>query len=143
MRVLLDEDVPGQVTDILTHLLPGHSVAHVHGIRWSGKKDLFLFRDATGRFDAILTNNYKQFEDPDETARIKKSGLHHVSYGQKARGLKGLALAIGAIVASTPSIVEDLAVADGQRLVTISDLDPSRRYRLIDPRRDPPKYWPR
>jgi hypothetical protein len=143
MRVLLDEDVPEQVIDILRHLLPGHAVDHVHGIRWSGKPDLFLFKDAAGKYDLIVTNNYKQLDDPEETTRIKKSGLHHVSYRQRVKGLKGLALACGAIIASMPGIIEDLAVAGGQRIVSINDMDSSRRYKIRDPRRDPPKYWPR
>jgi hypothetical protein len=118
-------------------------VAHVHLINWSGKQDVYLFRDVVGRFDAVLTNNYKQFEDPDETTRIKKSGVHHIAYQHRQRGLRALGLAIGAIVASMPGIVADLANADGQRLVQIAELDPNRRYRIVDPRRDPPKYWPR
>jgi hypothetical protein len=135
--------VPEQVIDILRHLLPGHVIDHVHDLGWSGKPDLFLFRDASGRYDLIVTNNYRQLEDPDKTAGIKKSGLHHVSYRHRVGGLRGLALACGAIVASMPSIIEDLVAVDGQRLVTIADLDPARRYKVSDPRRDPPKYWPR
>ncbi|HKS98056.1 MAG TPA: hypothetical protein VJT31_00875 [Rugosimonospora sp.] len=129
--------------DILRHLLPGHVIDHVHGIRWSGKSDLFLFKDAASRYDLLVTNNYRQLEDPGETAQIKRSGLHHVSYRQRVKGLKGLALACGAIIASMPGILSDLMVADGQRIVLISELDPARRYRISDPRRDPPKYWPR
>jgi hypothetical protein len=143
MRILLDEDVPRQVVDILRHLLPAHETAHIHEIKWSGKSDLFLFRDATGRFETIVTNNYRQFDDPEETARIKKSGLHHISYKQRASGLKGLGLAIGAIVAAMPAIVEDLALASGQRIVQIHELEVSHRYLIVDPRRNPPKYWPR
>ncbi|RIV34114.1 DUF5615 family PIN-like protein [Micromonospora radicis] len=143
MRVLLDEDVPEQVLHVLRHVLRGHEVDHIHSIKWSGKKDLYVFQDAMGRFDVIVTNNYKQFDDPDETSRIKKSGLHHVSYRQRQTGLKGLALAVGAIVASMPQIMEELERANGQRLVAIQGIDPSKRFKIIDPRREPPKYWPR
>lgn len=143
MRVLLDEDVPEQVILVLRHLLRGHTVAHVHELGWSGKKDIPLFRDAKGRFDAILTNNYRQLDDPDEASQIKKSAIHHISYGQRVEGIRGLALAIGAIVAAMPAIIEELAAADGQRLVTIHGLAPRRRYDITDPRRDPPRYWPR
>jgi hypothetical protein len=48
MRLLFDEDVPRQVVDILKHLLSGHVVAHIHEIKWSGKKDLYLFQDVAG-----------------------------------------------------------------------------------------------
>lgn len=143
MRLLLDEDVPEQVTDVLTHLLRGHSVHHIQQIGWKGKQDIPLFRDATGKFDVILTNNHKQLDDPDETAQIKKSGLHHISYGQRVDGIRGLGLAIGAIVAALPAVMEELAEAQSQRLVKIHGLAPTRRYDIVDPRRDPPRYWPR
>jgi hypothetical protein len=143
MRVLLDEDVPEQVIEVLRHLLRGQSVTHVHELGWSGKKDLALYRDAFGKFEAIVTNNHRQLDDPDETAQIKKSGLHHISYGQRVHGLRGLALAIGAIIAAMPGVVDELLAADGQRLVSIHGLAPSRRYDITDPRRQPPKYWPR
>jgi hypothetical protein len=123
--------------------LRGHAVTHIHKMNWSGKKDIYVYRDAVGRFEVILTNNYRQFDDPDETTQIKKSGLHHVSYRQRQPGLKGLALAVGAIVASMPLIIDDLRAADGQRLVRIHGIDPGRRYEITDPRRHPPKYWPR
>jgi len=77
MRVLLDEDVPEQVISVLRHLLRGHAVVHVH----------------------------RQLDDPFETAQIKKSGIHHVCYGQRVQGVRGLALAIGAIVSAMPAIV--------------------------------------
>jgi PIN like domain len=143
MRILLDEDVPVQVLDVLAHVLRGHDVNHVHRLKWSGKKDLYLFDDASKRFDMVVTNNYKQFDDPEETRRIKKSGLHHVAYRQRHDGLKGLALSIGAIVAAMPLVVDELVAADGQRLVAIHGLEPKSRYTIKDPKRDPPKYWPR
>src|SRR6266540_2511635 len=84
-----------------------------------------------------------QLDDPDETRQIKKSGLHHICYGQRVDGLRGLALAIAAIVAAMPAIVDELAVADGQRLVSIHGLATKRRYDITDPKRNPPRYWPR
>jgi hypothetical protein len=143
MRVLLDEDVPEQVIGVLRHLLRGHTVTHVHDLGWSGKKDIPLYRDAVGKFDVIITNNHRQLDDPDETRQIKKSGLHHISYGQRVDGLRGLALAIGAIVAAMPAVMDELAVAGGQRLVSIHGLAPKRRYDITDPKRNPPRYWPR
>lgn len=143
MRLLLDEDVPIQTLVVLQHVLRGHEVKHVHEMRWSGKRDLYLYQDAAGRFEIVVTNDHRQLQDPEETARIKKSGVHHVSYTQRVSGVKGLALAIGAIIASMPAVVEALEAANGQRLVEIHGLDPNRRYRIIDPRRDPPRYWPR
>ena len=143
MRVLLDEDVPEQVLGVLRHLLRGHVVAHIHELGWSGKKDLALYRDVVGKFEAIITNNHRQLDDPAEARQIKKSGLHHISYGQRVDGLRGLALAIGAIVAAMPPIIDELATADGQRLVSIHGLAPKRRYDITDPKRNPPRYWPR
>jgi hypothetical protein len=144
MHLLLDEDVPKPTLNVLRHVLRGHEVVHLLDLGWSGKEDKFLFRDAKKEgFEALLTNNHRQLSDPVETAAIKKSGLHHICYGQTQEGLRGLALCIGAIVAAMPSVVLDLAAADGQRLVRIQELSPRRRYEIRDPRRDPPTYWPR
>lgn len=141
MHILLDEDVPIQTLDVLGHVLRGHTVSHVSGVGWSGKKDRFLLQDAAGKFDAILTNDHRQLENPDECSRIKKSGLHHISYSQKHQGMRGLALSVGAIVAAMPAVTAELADADGQRLVRIHGLDPSkRRFDIRDPRRDSPAY---
>lgn len=55
-----------------------------------------------------------------------------------------MAVAIGSLIAAMPDVVDALAGADGQRLVKISGIDPKRkRYEIVDPRRYPPKYWPR
>lgn len=109
------------------------------------QKDLNLFADATGKFDALVTNNYRQLQDPYETKAIKKSGLHHISYPHRVPGLPGLALCVGAVIAAMPLIVQDLENAGAQRLVTVKGLggSPSARYIITDPRRDPPEYWPR
>lgn len=143
MRLLLDEDVPEQVIGVLRHLLNAHVVKHVHELRWTGKQDIALFQDAMGKFDAILTNNYHQLDNPDEARAIKRSRIHHISYEQKVGGLRGLALAVGALIAAVPALVEELATADGQRLVSIVAIAPGKRYNIIDPDRQPPRYWPR
>lgn len=146
MRVLLDEDVPLPALSLLRHILRAHQVDHVQGIGWSGKKDTQLLVDASrAGYDAIVTNDRSQLDDPDETAAIKASGLHHVRYGQRQQGLRGLALAVGAVVAALPGVIEALEGEDGQRLVSIKGLDPTPRTRftLVNPRRDPPRYWPR
>ncbi|NIL60038.1 hypothetical protein HCB18_27310 [Salinispora arenicola] len=44
--ILLDEDVPRQAVEILRQVLRGHQIEHVHLIKWSGKKDNYLYRDA-------------------------------------------------------------------------------------------------
>jgi hypothetical protein len=54
----------------------------------------------------------------------------------------GLALALAAIIAAMPTVVEELEKADGQRLVRIVSLEASRRFELIDPGKSPPPYWP-
>ena len=58
--------------------------------------------------------------------------------------MRGLALAVGSIIAAMPMVVDELTEADSQRLVEISAIDPRRRYTGIDPQRTPPSpYWPR
>jgi hypothetical protein len=42
-----------------------------------------------------------------------------------------------------PFVIADLAMANGQRLVRISSIEPGGRHVTVDPAVDPPKYWPR
>ncbi|GAB3985654.1 hypothetical protein GCM10029978_099070 [Actinoallomurus acanthiterrae] len=84
-------------------------------------------------------------EDPSETDAIEKSGMHHIRFSQGQRGMAGLGLAMGAVVAAMPLIVGELDEADSRRLVHIKDLNPGSRHRydLVDPCRSHPRYWPR
>jgi hypothetical protein len=145
MLILLDEDVPRQAVDVLGHVLRGHDVRHVHLINWSGKPDQFVYRDAVkAGYDVVVTNDAAQMADVDECRAVKKAGLHRVSYRHRHPGLKGLAVAIGSLIAALPEVVEELEIADGQRLVAVTGIDPTRkRYTIVDPKRDPPQYWPR
>lgn len=143
MRVLLDEDVPVPVLALLRHVLPSHTVDHVTQIGWSGKKDRQLYRDAAAKgYNVVVTNNKDQLSDPDECRAIKRSGIHWVSYRHRNPGLKGLAVAVASIIAAMPDVIAELDQAAGQRLVKITGIDPTtRRYKCIDPRREPPRYW--
>lgn len=143
MMILLDEDVPRQVVDVLKQVLRGHQVDHVHLIKWSGKKDNFLYRDAAKNgYSVIVTNDNAQMADPDECREVKRSGIHRISYKQRHPGMKGLAVAVGSLVAAMPAVVAELDNADGQRLVAITGINPAKkRYEIIDPQRNPPAYW--
>jgi hypothetical protein len=55
--------------------------------------------------------------------------------------MKGLAFAMGSILAAMPGVVEELGVADSQRLVRIAAISPHDRFDVVDPRRNPPRYW--
>jgi PIN like domain len=144
MRLLLDEDVPIQLLEPLRHLLPEHRVDHVDGIGWKGKKDRFLLQDAARRgYEVFVTNDNAQLDSTEECRAIRDSGLHHVRYDHETkRGMDGLALAVAAVVGALRQIVRELEDADGQRLVHIQALQSRRRHRTIDPRQDPPPYWP-
>lgn len=144
MRILLDEDVPIQALDLLDRVLKPHEVHAVTEIRWRKKLDPFLFADAARRgYDLLLTNDHGQLSDPDECDALKKAGIHHVRYDQRD-GRRGLALAVAAILAAMPDIVEKLENERGQRLVRIVSLDPRRpRFEVVDPQKEPPAYWPR
>jgi PIN like domain len=144
MRVLIDEDTAVQLLEPLRHLLPVHHVDHVTQINWSGKRDRLVLSDArNARYQVFITRDRSQLDDPRECDAIRKSGLHHVRYRQRRAGMRGLALALGAVIAAMPMVMDELAEASGQRLVHIAGLDPRNRYECIDPRREPPKYWPR
>lgn len=144
MKLLIDEDTAVQLVEPLRHVLVGHEVAHISGLSWKGKKDRQVLPDAKGAgYHALITRDRAQFSDPGECDAIKKSGLHHVRYGQR-QGTRGLALALGAIIAAMPMVVEELENASGQRLVLITAIDPRRRFDITDPRKTPPSpYWPR
>lgn len=142
MKILLDENVPRPLHDVLRHLLRGHEVDHV-GALWPGKKDVQLLHDAAGRYEMIVTNDIGQYDDPEECRAIRQSRLHHVTYALPLDGLEGLALACGAICAALRGAVRELEGVREQRIVRITSLDKSRkRYAITDPRSDPPSaYW--
>lgn len=144
MKILLDEDVPIQVRDLLRRVLIGHTVDHVDDLGWKNKKDPFVVRDAAVRGYAVfVTNNRKQLVVPEECRAIKDSGLHHVLYDQTVQGLDGLALAVAAIVAAMPRLVRELEDVVDQRLVQIRGIRDEPRYSITDPQRTPPSpYWP-
>ncbi|MDQ1665966.1 MAG: hypothetical protein QOH75_1997 [Actinomycetota bacterium] len=145
MRVLLDEDVPEQLVEPLRHLTPGHTIDYVGQTRWAGKKDPDLYRAIRGAgYDVIVTNDRSQLNDPGLTKEIRRSQVHHVRYSQKHPGLRGLALALGALIAALPTLLDELATAEGQMLVHVHALDPrKKRHTVRDPRVDPPAYWGR
>ena len=58
--------------------------------------------------------------------------------------MRGLALAIGAIIAAMPMVMQELEGASSQRLVQIASIEPRRRFEIMDPQKNPPSaYWPR
>lgn len=146
MRILVDEDTPLQLIDALRHLLPGHPIDHVTQLRnWPGKTDRAVYADAKMRhYDLILTKDRNQLNDPIHARIVRDAGLHRVAFKQRHAGLHGLAVAMGSVIVAMVRIVDELRDADGQRLVHITGIDPDRkRYEIIDPRREPPTYWPR
>ena len=144
MRILVDEDTAVQLLEPLRHLLRRHTIDHVGLIRWKGKKDRSVLNDAKlAGYDVFITRDRNQLSDPAECAQIKKCQLHHVRYAQRREGMVGLGLALGAVIAAMPMVMDGLEQADSQRLVHITGLDPSRRYEMRDPATAPPAYWPR
>ena len=144
MWVLLDEDVPVQLLEPLRRLLPEHRVDHVEAIGWKGKKDRYLLPDAAQRgYNALLTNDSAQLDSAEESRAIRDSGMHHIRYAQDPRrGVDGLALAMAAVMAAIRPVLRELATADGQRLVRIDSIAAGRRHSSVDPRSNPPPYWP-
>jgi len=142
MRILLDEHVPEALLEVLRHLLREDDISTVKLLGWMSKDDVLLYRDAASRFDAVLTNDKAQLDSVEITKAIRKSRIHHIRYGHRQQNAKGLALAMGAVTAAMPSVVDELSHAPAQRLVRIEGLNPDqKRYEVIDPRRNPPRYW--
>ena len=113
---------------------------------WNGTKDLQLYPKAKeAGFQVVVTNDAKQMDRRLEVEAIAQSGLHRVQYPHRQNGLAGLGLALAALCAALPSVLQELAEGDGQRLVTLRAVDPGRdhRYAVRDPVSDPPKFWPR
>ncbi|GGZ25396.1 hypothetical protein GCM10010327_65120 [Streptomyces nitrosporeus] len=136
------------MADIVRILLKAHDILHVHDLPgWAGTKDIELFEKARAEgFDAVLTNDTKQMSRHLEVAAIAASGLHRIEYRQnnKHGGLVGLGSAIATVCAGLPHALAELSVADGQRLVSLTSVDPTRatRVRTVDPQVDAPKFWP-
>lgn len=147
MKLLLDENVPAPMTSTVKALLRrSHDVQHVVEMPgWSGTKDLRLYGKAKGAgFQVVVTNDAKQMNRKLEVEAIASSGLHRIQYPHRQDGLVGLGLAMATVCAALPSVLQELASAGGQRLVTLKGIDPGRdhRYGVRDPAIDPPKFWP-
>jgi hypothetical protein len=148
LKLLLDENVPRPMVEIVRILLTAHDVVHVHELDgWAGTKDIELYAKARSEgFQAIITNDAKQLNRPMEVEAIARSGLHRIQYRQnnKHGGLVGLGTAIATVCAALPHALAELEEAGGQRLVSLTAVDPSRRSRLqvTDPAVEPPKHWP-
>jgi hypothetical protein len=145
MRVLLDEDVSVPLLQPLRHLCFGrHDIDHATQVHLAGRPDIPLLRLARDRgYQAVVTNDLSQLADPEETRAIAKSGLHHIRFAQRP-GRNGLAFALGALIASLPSLLDELEHEEGQRIVRVEGLNPARRrYTIVDPWINRPAYWPR
>ncbi|MEU9172152.1 DUF5615 family PIN-like protein [Streptomyces sp. NPDC048420] len=72
MKLLLDENVPRPMTEIVRILLKAHDVVHVHDLKgWKGTKDIELYARAQAEdFDVVITNDTKQLSRPLEVAAI-------------------------------------------------------------------------
>jgi PIN like domain len=147
VKLLLDENVPAPMTSTVRMLLQrSHDIQHVTDMEgWSGTKDLVLYGKAKDAgFQVVVTNDAKQMNRKLEVEAIAKSGLHRIQYPHRQNGLAGLGLAMATVCAALPSVLQELAAVDGQRLVTLKGIDPGRdhRYGVRDPATDPPKFWP-
>lgn len=66
MQVLVDEGMPVQVLEPL-RLNRGHRFDHINDLRWKGRLDQPLFRDAgVHGYEAILTLDVNQLSDAED-----------------------------------------------------------------------------
>jgi hypothetical protein len=145
MRIVVYEGMPIQVLDPLRRN-KGHVFDHVDDLRWKGKHDVPLFRDAAARgYEAVLTLDISQLDSYEECRALKKSGLHHIgiAQGASAKGLTGLARVIASVVAAMPYVLRDLQEASGQRIVELSLLRAAKRHATFDPKIEAARfpYW--
>lgn len=144
MRVLLDEDVPAQLLVPLRAIARRHQIESVTSLQWGAKKDFAIYRDARqAGFEAIVTNDSRQLDDPEEVRAIARAGLHHIRYSQKHPGVRGLGLALGALIAALPEALDELELVDSQRLVHVTGLDPTKKRYVVQLPDEATKYWPR
>jgi len=47
MKILIDEQAPIQMRELLKFLLPGHRIDHVDNLTWKSKGDVAVIVDAT------------------------------------------------------------------------------------------------
>ncbi|MGW0195153.1 PIN-like domain-containing protein [Nonomuraea sp. NPDC003201] len=95
MRLLLDENVPTPLHQVLTTFILNHEIVHLLNLDgWSGT------RAAADGFAAILTNDGRQMQRPREVAAIAASGIHRVEYSHKHPGLVGMGIAIATVGAA-------------------------------------------
>lgn len=146
MKLLLDENVPRPLHQVLTAFLLKHEIVHLLDLPgWSGTRDESLYpRAVTEKFHAVLTNDGRQMQRPREVAAIAASGLHRIEYPHRHPGLIGMGTAIAAVSAGLPGALALLEEADSQRLITLRSVDPTAasRLRVVDPAVAPPKFWP-
>ena len=144
MKILLDEDVPEPLAQALAKIIPPHEVHSVASLQWNSKKDQFLFADARRRkFDVLITVDRRQLLDPAYCKQLQATGLHHVLFTQSVQGVKSMAFAMAAVFAAIHEVMSTLEDADGQRLIAVTAIAPGSRITVVDPRLDPPTYWPR
>jgi hypothetical protein len=145
LRIGVVEGMPVQVMPPL-RLNRQHEFDHVDDLGWKGKPDVRLFADAARRgYDAVLTLDVSQLNSVDECRALKRSGLHHVAIqqGRSARGIRGMARVIASVVVAMPYVLEELELAEGQRVVELSLLSASRRHAVLDPMTEAARvpYW--
>ncbi|MFJ4271957.1 hypothetical protein ACIP29_15535 [Streptomyces coelicoflavus] len=60
--------------------------------------------------------------------------MHHIRFSHGHKGMAGLGLAMGAVIAAMPLIVRELDTAHGRQLIHIKGLDPGskQRFDLVD-----------
>lgn len=143
MKVLLDENVPEVVLHLLQKLSIGHQIHHVAQLDWRGKKDILLLADAKRKhFEAFLTGDISQYDDPDECKAVKRSGMHHITFESHSGPLSHATL-VASLCAATPTLLNRLANETGQRIATIAGISTGGRFSIKDPMTDPPSnYWP-
>ncbi|KQQ80997.1 DUF5615 family PIN-like protein [Arthrobacter sp. Leaf137] len=92
MRFFVDENTSPRIVDTLGQIFMSHEFVTPESLDLSGASDVSVFeRLGEHRFDAIITKDKNQLENPDELRSLYENGIHWVGY-KDIKGLGGVPL---------------------------------------------------
>lgn len=109
MKFFLDENIPSKLADPLSVVYRDHQFGTTFSENMEGVLDLELFEVIRSRgYDAIITKDGAQLNNPDERRAIFDQGLHWIGHKMKRHpGTTGFALESSTVVAGLAYVLQD------------------------------------